>query len=341
VYSVGGRGKTSSFVWDATRRPPPPSAAGGGAGAGAGVGAAWNAAEVPALPAGVVHAAAAWLRGRLYLTGGSSGTKRVLCWDPTAKPGAGWRRVAELLAGRYGHAAVVLGGSLYVLGGHGGDRCLANVERYDSDQDTWVSVAPMPTAKGYFAAAVLDDRIIAVGGWDGNNDLRSCARYDPVADKWEALPNLPTARCGLAATVLGGRLWVTGGYGRGERTTVEVFNPATNAWDQSKAPMTTDRCYHALAVLFGELHAIGGTYQTSVEKYGAQADRWTPVPAMALPERRNYTAWAVLDCPWRKRPKKALKHKKRRRPLPTVAAIATAAAAAADAAAAAAADPAA
>jgi hypothetical protein len=50
---------------------------------------------------------------------------------------------------------------------------------------------------------------------------------------------------------------------------------------------------------------------------------------MALPEERNYTAWAVLDCPWRKRPKKALKHKKRRRPLPTVAAIAAAAAAAA------------
>ena len=100
-----------------------------------------------------------------------------------------------------------------------------------------------------------------------------------------------------------------------------TFDPATNAWDRSKAPMTTVRTCHALAVLFGELHAIGGDEETSVEKYDAQADRWTPVPAMALPEVRNYTAWAVLDCPWRKRPKKALKHKKRRRPLPTVAEI--------------------
>ena len=123
---------------------------------------------------------------------------------------------------------------------------------------------------------------------------------------------------------------MTGGDdGRQRLTTVEVFDPATNAWDRSKAPMTTARCLHTLAVLFGELHAIGGRGKTSVEKYDAQADRWTPVPAMALPERRNYTAWAVLDCPWRKRPKKALKHKKRRRPLPTVAAIAAAAAAAA------------
>ena len=60
VYAVGGDGKTSTVVLDATRRPPPPAAAGGGAGAGAGP-AYWSAAEVPALPAGVSFAAAAWL----------------------------------------------------------------------------------------------------------------------------------------------------------------------------------------------------------------------------------------------------------------------------------------
>jgi hypothetical protein len=60
----------------------------------------------------------------------------------------------------------------------------------------------------------------------------------------------------------------------------------------------------------------------SSEKYDAQADRWALVPAMELPEKRTVSAWAVLDVPWRKRPKKALKHKKRRRPLPTAAEIA-------------------
>jgi N-acetylneuraminic acid mutarotase len=315
VYAVGGYGKTSTFVWNATRRPPPPAAAGGGAGP------AWSAAEVPALPAGVTYAAAAWLRGRLYLTGGHGTEKQVLCWDPAAKPGAGWRRVAELLTGRFRHAAVVLGKALYVLGGYGRG-VLASVERYDPDQDKWEAVAPMPTARYSFAAAILDGRIIAIGGY-----LRSCECFDPVTDKWEALPDMPTARSGPAATVLGGRLWVTGGNGGG--TTVEVFDPATNAWDRSEAPMTTGRRYHALAVLFGELHAIGGLNETSVEKYDAQTDRWTAVPAMALPKMRNYTAWAVLTCPWRKRPKKALPHKKRRRPLPMVTAIAAAAAAAA------------
>ena len=129
--------------------------------------------------------------------------------------------------------------------------------------------------------------------------------------------------------MLGGRLWVTGGVGAqvGAQTTVEVFDPATNEWDGSKASMTTGRLYHALAVLHGELHAIGGDGETSVEKYDAQADRWTPVPAMALPEQRDDTAWAVLDRPWRKKPKRAAKHRKRRRPRPSVAEIAAAAAA--------------
>jgi hypothetical protein len=248
--------------------------------------------------------------------------------------------VADLLTGRCQHAAVVLSGSLYVLGGVGEGGRLTSVERYDPDQDAWQAVTPMTTERSSFAAVVLGGRIIAVGGEDaGFSSLPSCESYDPVADKWEALPDMATARYAPAATVLGGRLWVTGGNdGEQDLTTVEVFDPATNAWDRSKAPMTTGRCDHALAVLFGELHAIGGYGETSVEKYDAQAERWTPVPAMALPEERNDTAWAVLDCPWRKRPKKAAKHKKRRRPLPTVAEIAAAATVAAAAAAAAAAE---
>jgi N-acetylneuraminic acid mutarotase len=315
----------------------------------------------------VVSAAAAWLRGRLYLIGGGEygggfppGNigKNVYCWNPAAGPGVGWNRVADLLTERGGHAAIALGGALYALGGFSmadDDPCLASVERYDPDQNVWVSVAPMTTARADFAVAVLGGQLIAVGGSndspDGGRALSSCERYDPGTDEWETLPDMTSGRRGLAAAVLGGCLWVTGGY-FGPGHSVEVFDPATNEWDDEwKADMTTGRGGHALAVLFGELHAIGGidSYAsgttgeasargTSVEKYDVKNDRWTPVPAMVLPERRNDSAWVVLDCPWRKRPKKAAKHKKRRRPLPTVAAIAAAAAAVAAAAAAAAAD---
>ena len=46
----------------------------------------------------------------------------------------------------------------------------------------------------------------------------------------------------------------------------------------------TGRACHALAVLFGELHAIGGRNgKTSVEKYNLRADCWSAVPEMTLP----------------------------------------------------------
>jgi hypothetical protein len=233
--------------------------------------------------------------------------------------------MANLNFSRLGHAAVVLGGALYVIGGHSGWTAgsTASVERYDPDQNKWVAVAPMTVARNGAAAAVLNGRIVAAGGYNnGIGILQSCESYDPDQNKWEALPDMATARSGSAVTVLGGRLWLTGGGVGTAATTVEVFDPATKVWDQTKAPMTTGRRHHALAVLFGELHAIGGSKETSVEKYDAQADLWALVPAMALPEKRRGTAWAVLDVPWRKMPKKALKHKKRRRPLPTAAEIA-------------------
>ena len=86
--------------------------------------------------------------------------------------------------------------------------------------------------------------------------------------------------------MLDGKLWVAGGFD-GSSTllaSVEVFDPASNTWDATKAAMTTGRSDHALAVLNGELHAVGGADKTSAEKYDPRADSWSVVPGMALPE---------------------------------------------------------
>ena len=59
--------------------------------------------------------------------------------------------------------------------------------------------------------------------------------------------------------------------------------------------MTTRRVCHALAVLDGELHAVGGAGETSVEKYDPRADSWSAVPGMALPEElERYHGMSVL-----------------------------------------------
>ena len=62
--------------------------------------------------------------------------------------------------------------------------------------------------------------------------------------------------------------------------------------------MTTRRRGHTLAVLDGELHAVGGEDKRSegpdVEKYDPRADSWSAVPGMSLPESRRFFASAVL-----------------------------------------------
>ena len=245
----------------------------------------WSAAEVPDLPEIIEDAAAAWLRGKLYVVGGEIGSwdvdgyeeisARCYCFDPADRD-AGWRRVADLRVGRIAHAAVVLGGHLYVLAGikawnADGDEDgvpVASVERYDPAADAWEAVAPMKTARWCTAAAACkaDGKLYVFGGTapsagdDHDAASRTCERYDPVADAWESLPDLPTARSGAAAAVLGGKLWVAGGSDGTElKRTVETFDPLTGTWDCSKADLVTARHRPALAVLNGKLHALGGT----------------------------------------------------------------------------------
>ena len=89
---------------------------------------------------------------------------------------------------------------------------------------------------------------------------------------------------------------MAGGYNRdndqhyNKFASVEVFDPASNTWDATKAAMTTGRWSHALAVLDGELHAVGGVGEgeTFVEKFDPQANSWSTVPEMALPGDRSY-----------------------------------------------------
>ncbi len=101
-------------------------------------------------------------------------------------------------------------------------------------------------------------------------------------------------RAYASVAAMDGKLWVTGGYSHSSRqiiTSMEAFDPATNTWDTTKAPMINPRKRHALAVLNGELHAVGGIQDSGLvgklvrtaEKYDPRANSWSVVPGMALP----------------------------------------------------------
>ena len=209
--------------------------------------------------------------------------------------------MADLPTARENHASVVLGGRLYVMGGYDARRntVLNVVERFNPDTDTWETVAPMGTGRCRHVAVVLDGKIYVAGGYNGSNRppvIKSCERYDPDSGAWERMSNPTNGYVDASAVVVGGKLWLAGGSRNGlgiSQASVEVFDPASNTWDATKSAMTTERSNHVLAVLNGELHAVGDKSLT-VEKYDVQSETWRIVPEMALPGVAKTTCAAVV-----------------------------------------------
>ena len=108
---------------------------------------------------------------------------------------------------------------------------------------------------------------------------------------------METKRMNTGVVAMDGKLWVVGGENvptEGDETfaSVEVFDPDTNTWDQSKADLITCRKAPCVVVVGGQLYAIGGEaanddYVTSTERYDPQSNSWSVVPSMKLGKRFN------------------------------------------------------
>ena len=101
--------------------------------------------------------------------------------------------------------------------------------------------------------------------------------------------------------VLDGMLYAVGGLDAGHNhpclSSVERYDPATNAWEEM-APMAVRRRSLAVAVLDGKLYAVGGMDDnfdalSSVERYDAATNAWEAVAPMA--QARHSHVVAVLD----------------------------------------------
>ena len=104
-----------------------------------------------------------------------------------------------------------------------------------------------------------------------------------------------TARNGMGVEVLDGKLYAVGGSGVDETATgiglssVERYDPATNAWEEV-APMGTARKQMDVVVLAGKLYAVGGVggdpasrgfRLRSVEAFDPTTNAWEEVGEMA------------------------------------------------------------
>lgn len=176
----------------------------------------------PALPEPRHHAAAVALDGAVYLSGGAAsvtdGTPRAEVWM-LAAGATGWRAVAAMPNGRFGHRMVTLAGRLYVIGGlpagdaatGGGGPAEVPTLAYDPDADTWSEGAPLPLNRDHLAVVAVGAEIWAIGGRAGGVNHQRVDIYDPATDEWRDGPPLPEATSGASEAVVDGMILISGG----------------------------------------------------------------------------------------------------------------------------------
>ncbi|MDX1616832.1 MAG: kelch repeat-containing protein, partial [Candidatus Promineifilaceae bacterium] len=251
--------------------------------------------------------AATSLDGRLYVGGGLGLTGASKAFEVYDVEGGTWQTVADLPESLHHFGLAALDEGLLVSGGYAGNTlsdATASTWIYDPAADSWSAGTPMPAARAAHAAVSLDGLVYVVGG-EGDRATELWV-YDPAADSWQTAPGtLPTAREHLGAAALDGKLYVVGGRRPrvGNLATLEIYDPATGAWERGP-DMPTARGGITAAALDGRLHVAGGedfnrspscTFDQH-EVFDPATDRWDSYPD--LPTPRHGLSGAVSAGRW-------------------------------------------
>lgn len=178
---------------------------------------------------------------------------------------------------------------IYAIGGNDGTGPVATVEAYNTLAPGWSAAASLGTARANLAATSGPGRLYALGGTDGIGPLGTHEIYDPAAGTWSPAPALPTPRSGLAAaTGRDGNIYALGGYDGAYLTTVEAFDPGTNAWITAAPPNPMPTARSGLAAVTGPdglIYAIGGQNTASaalatVEVFNPATNSWSSGPSL-------------------------------------------------------------
>ena len=244
------------------------------------------------------------LNGKIYVFGGSDGTKTlsvVEVYDPNTDT---WSTISDMPTDRAAMPTCVVNEKIYVIGGgnlrNGQFSWLSTVEEYDPETDTWSTKADMPRPTTLFPACEVDGKIYAIGG---NNNLtyhKNIVVYDPSIDTWELKAEIPTPRNGLSACYMNGKIYTIGGWrtGYGCMKVVEVYDIGSDTWSKKTGlPFTIG--YHTsfavngkILIISGEASDAGPLY-SSVYEYDPETE--TINEKAEIPAARAYFASAMVD----------------------------------------------
>jgi len=165
----------------------------------------------------------------------------------------------------------------------------------------WVEKAPMSTPRFACGSAVVGGKIYMFGGLttDNYHETTSVEAYNPQINQWQSRRSIPVPynETYINMVVLDDKIYKTYDTdGKGDNG-IEQYDPATDTWTKLKLMITNKRTF-SLAVLDGEVYAIGGEDHkenplSSVEAYDPVSNTWVKKASMLSP--RQDFATEVVD----------------------------------------------
>jgi N-acetylneuraminic acid mutarotase len=204
---------------------------------------AWTA--LPAMPAALEAPQAAFIAGKLYVTGGWGSSGNPVATMEIYDPGSGtWSTGASIPTALAGAGVTVLNGKMYVIGGCDSSNCgYTNVQVYDPAADSWSTAASYPEAISWEGCGAVAGKIYCAGGAAGQSDTTDAYVYDPTADSWAAIAKLPIDLWAMGYTGANGQLLVSGGVTAGFSTLTNqgyAYDPGSDSWTALPNSNNTD-----------------------------------------------------------------------------------------------------
>ena len=159
-------------------------------------------------------------------------------WTPTVTHNT-WTSGTPIPTPVFYQAMGVLGGQIYVVGGGVTyTTYTADTQIYNPATNAWSTGTPLPTPTIAAAGAVVKNVLYVMGGYT-TAATDAVWAYSTKTKTWTPKASMPTALYGAAVVVEKNIIYLMGGQANDGTilNTVESYNPATNAWSTSEAPM--------------------------------------------------------------------------------------------------------
>ena len=157
----------------------------------------------------------------------------------------------------------------------------------------WADITSTPDpAKADNTSAVYNGKLYVFGGYGANSSLflDEVFEYDPSTNAWTTKTDMPTARWGMVAVEFNGLIYVFAGQGTINNKN-EVYNPADDTWDVSKAAVPANLAEQGLmGVKYGDkIHLF---YQSYHYEYDPSTDLYTQ--KANVPRRLTWSTCATV-----------------------------------------------